>query len=159
VVDERAPAMIARMYAALLAVALVTGCAHGDRSSAPSDAPGSSSDGGALYLMHCASCHQPDGRGMAGVFPPLAGDRVVAGDPGRVIAAVAFGTRGRTSTGGTTYDGVMPGWAADLNNDQIAAIVTYVRSAWHNHAPPVSAADVARIENSRANNAATYSHM
>jgi mono/diheme cytochrome c family protein len=158
-VDERAPAMIARAYAALLAIALMTGCSHGNRQSAPSDAPGSSSDGGALYLTHCASCHQADGRGMAGVFPPLAGARAVVGDPDRVIAAVAFGTRGRRSTGGTTYDGVMPGWAADLNDDQMAAIVTYVRSAWHNHAPPVSAADVARIENSRANNAATYSHM
>jgi mono/diheme cytochrome c family protein len=151
--------MMARAYAALLTIVVVTGCAHGSRSSAPSDAPGSSSDGGALYLTHCASCHQADGRGMPGVFPPLAGNRAVAGDPGRVIAAVAFGSRGRTSGEGTTYAGVMPGWAADLDADQIAAIVTYVRSTWHNHAPPVSAADVARVENSRANNAATYSHM
>ncbi len=96
---------------------------------------------------------------MSGVFPPLAGNVAVVGDPGRAIAAVAFGTRGHTSRDGTAYQGVMPGWAADLNDDQIAAIVTYIRSAWHNHAPPVSAADVARIENSRANNAATYSHM
>ena len=82
VVDERAPAMIARTYAAMLSVVLVAGCAHGGRSSAPSEAPGSSSDGGALYLTHCASCHQADGRGMSGVFPPLAGDRAVIGDPG-----------------------------------------------------------------------------
>jgi mono/diheme cytochrome c family protein len=58
---------------------------------------------------------------------------------------VAFGSSGRIVVVGTVYDGVMPGWAADLNDDQIAAIVTFVRGAWHNHAPPVTAADVAAV--------------
>jgi mono/diheme cytochrome c family protein len=131
--------------AVLALIALLAGCARHPSSAALSRAPGSSSDGGALYETHCSSCHQLDGRGLAGVFPPLAGDAVAVGIARRSIATVAFGTRGRTSIGGRTYDGVMPGWAADLSDDQIAAIVTYVRGAWHNHAPPVSAADVANV--------------
>jgi mono/diheme cytochrome c family protein len=82
---------------------------------------------------------------MAGIFPPLAGDPVTNGDARGAIAAVAFGSRGRVTVDGRTYDGVMPGWAGDLDDEQLAAVVTFVRSAWHNHAPPVSAADVANV--------------
>jgi mono/diheme cytochrome c family protein len=82
---------------------------------------------------------------MRGVFPPLAGDPLATGDARNAIAAVALGSHGPIVVKGVAYDGVMPGWSADLNDDQIAAIVTYVRGAWHNHAPPVSAADVASV--------------
>jgi mono/diheme cytochrome c family protein len=125
--------------------ALLAACSRHGGDSTPSRAPGSSSDGGALYLQHCSSCHGSTGAGMSGVFPPLAGDPVVDGKARGAIAAVATGMRGRLVVNGTAYDGVMPGWDADLNDDQIAAIVTYVRSAWHNHASPVSAAGVSAV--------------
>jgi mono/diheme cytochrome c family protein len=82
---------------------------------------------------------------MREVFPPLAGDPATVGNARDAIAAVALGSHGRIVVGGTAYDGIMPGWSADLNDEQIASIVTFVRSAWHNHAPPVSAADVAAV--------------
>jgi mono/diheme cytochrome c family protein len=137
--------MISRAIVASAAIAVLAACSRHDGASAPSRAPASSSDGGALYLQHCSSCHQPDGSGMPGVFPPLTGDTIASGDARRAIATVAFGSSGRIVVVGTVYDGVMPGWAADLNDDQIAAIVTFVRGAWHNHAPPVTAADVAAV--------------
>jgi mono/diheme cytochrome c family protein len=137
--------MTRRALVAWAAIALLAACSRHDAASAPSRALASSSDGGALYLQHCSSCHQADGSGMPGVFPPVKGDPIATGDARRAIAAVAFGSHGRIVVGGTVYDGVMPGWAADLNDDQIAAVVTFVRGAWHNHAPPVTAADVAAV--------------
>ncbi|HEY1428365.1 MAG TPA: cytochrome c [Candidatus Tumulicola sp.] len=127
---------------AALAICVLSACARHPAGTTPSRAPGSSSDGGALYAQHCASCHQTDGRGLAGVFPPLAGDPVVNGNAGGAISAVAQGMRGRIEVNGVTYEGVMPGWSGDLDDEQVAAVVTFVRSAWHNHAPPVSASDV-----------------
>jgi mono/diheme cytochrome c family protein len=143
--DERSPNVTARALFAVVVVVSISACSHHATTSAPSRAPASSSDGGALYAQHCSSCHGSDGSGMAGIFPALAGDPVVLGDSRAAIAAVARGMRGRTVVNGTAYDGVMPGWSGDLNDDQIAAIVTYVRGAFHNHAPPVSAAGVAAV--------------
>jgi mono/diheme cytochrome c family protein len=137
--------MIWRALVVWTAITLLAACSRHDSASAPSRAPASSSDGGALYVQHCSGCHQPDGSGMPGVFPPLNGDSIVNGNARHAIAAVAFGSHGRIVAGGMVYDGVMPGWAADLNDDQIAAVVTFVRGAWHNHAPPVTAADVAAV--------------
>jgi mono/diheme cytochrome c family protein len=141
--DERAPDVTSRAVCTVVAMTLMAACSRHTETAAPSRAPASSSDGGALYLQHCSSCHGTDGSGMSGVFPPLAGDPAVTGDSRRAIVAVARGERGRIVVNGVAYDGVMPGWSGDLSDEQIAAIVTYVRGAFHNHAPPVSAADVA----------------
>jgi mono/diheme cytochrome c family protein len=146
--DERPSAVTYRQSASALVLALcvvLQACSRHPAASGPSRAPGSSSDGGALYAQHCATCHQIDGRGLAGIFPPLAGDTVTNGDARGTIKAVALGLRGRIIVDGVTYDGVMPGWSGDLDDEQLAAVVTYVRSAWHNLAPPVSAADVANV--------------
>ena len=114
---------------ALLALAL-TGSAAGP---ALADPPGK-----ALFLSNCSACHRPDGSGVKGAFPALAGDPFVVGPKENPITRVLNGRGG------------MPTFKAELSDDQIAAILTYVRSSFGNKAGSVSAADVAAVRKSPA---------
>ncbi|HYN62147.1 MAG TPA: c-type cytochrome [Rubrivivax sp.] len=97
--------------------------------------------GAALYLDHCVACHQAGGRGMPGVFPPLAGNNVVvAADPADILKVVLNGVppQGKYMP--------MPGFANQLSDQQIADLSNYVRSSWGNGAAPnTTAAMVARL--------------
>lgn len=87
--------------------------------------------GAALYLDHCAGCHQAGGRGIPGVFPPLAGNGVVvAPDPANILKVVLNGVppQGRYIP--------MPGFAQQLDDQQIADMANYVRTSWGNAANP-----------------------
>ncbi len=86
-----------------------------------------------LFGQNCAACHQPQGQGVPGAFPALAGDPVVKGDP-RAAAWIVIHGRGG-----------MPNFSADLSDADIAAVLTYVRSSFGNHAPPVLPATVAAV--------------
>lgn len=109
--------------------------------------------GQTLYAAHCAACHQGDGGGLTGHFPPLRGDEVVNAPDGTTLArAIIYGVKG-LEIKGVSYSALMPGFPK-LTNEEIAAIATHVRSRWGNHAPPVTAADVARA---RAEDAAARS--
>jgi mono/diheme cytochrome c family protein len=85
-------------------------------------------DGAALYADNCSGCHQTTGKGIPGAFPSLAGDPFVVGRPEPVAATVLNGRGG------------MPTFGKDLADDEIAAILTFVRSSWGNHGPPIDAA-------------------
>jgi mono/diheme cytochrome c family protein len=100
------------------------------------------------YLANCAACHQTNGEGLAGVFPPLKGSGVVnKGDAAKHIQIVLKGIQGARA-GGVVYAADMPPFAR-LSDAEIAALVNYERSAWGNHGPPVTAAQVA-VERGRA---------
>jgi mono/diheme cytochrome c family protein len=79
----------------------------------------------------CAACHQPDGRGLPAMAPPLAGAAVVAGPADALIDVVL---QGRDVD--PAYPAMSP--LAGLPDDQIAAILTYIRQAWGNASPPVA---------------------
>jgi cytochrome c oxidase cbb3-type subunit 2 len=99
--------------------------------------------GETLYANTCASCHQANGQGLPGTFPPLAGDPVVlAENPSEHIDTILHGAQGRTIDG-TEYASPMPGLADQLDDDQVAAIVNHERTSWGNDAPTVTADDVA----------------
>lgn len=108
-------------------------------------APTADDDGQDIYETRCMSCHQIDGTGMQGVFPPLDGTEWVEGDKGRLIRIVLDGLTGETEVQGVTYSGMMPPWKAYLNDAQVAAVLTYIRSAWNNEADAVTPAEVARV--------------
>jgi mono/diheme cytochrome c family protein len=137
-----------------LAMALVAaGCAKGSQSSsaAPASAaaaknPASASDGAVVYIANCSSCHQTNGQGISGAFPPLAGNATVTGNPIAVIAIVKDGLEGRLDVNGQAYSGIMPRWRGVLTDEQIASVITYVRSSWKNNAPGVSVADVQAVK-------------
>lgn len=101
-----------------------------------------SAAGQKVYSTNCSSCHQANGKGQPGVFPPLAGNPVVTGDASKVIHIVKNGLNGKISVNGTTYNGQMPPWKGTLSDSDIAAVVTYVRSSWGNHASAVTASQV-----------------
>ena len=97
--------------------------------------------GAALYMDNCGGCHQAMGRGIPGVFPPLAGNGVVvAADPGNILKVVDGGIAAR---GGYVP---MPSFRDRLTDEQVADIANYVRTSWGNGAQPdVTPAMVAKM--------------
>lgn len=101
--------------------------------------------GARLFAANCAACHGAQGAGVPGVFPPLVKNPVVtASDPAEHVSVVLHGLQGRTIEG-TAYAAQMPPFAATLSDAQIADIVDHERTTWGNHAPLVTAQDVAAI--------------
>jgi mono/diheme cytochrome c family protein len=102
-------------------------------------------DGKQVYATTCAACHQATGEGVPGVFPPLAGSEWVTGDEGKLARIILHGVTGPIEVAGETFNGMMPPWGGTMKDADIAAVITYVRSAWGNKAAPVTAAAVASI--------------
>lgn len=102
-------------------------------------------DGAAVYTQSCAACHQAGGEGVAGAFPPLARASWVTGDEKTAARIVLLGLQGPIEVNGQTYNGVMPAWRDTLNDAQIAAVLTHVRSSFGNEAPAVSEETVAAL--------------
>jgi glucose/arabinose dehydrogenase len=97
--------------------------------------------GAELYRLYCGSCHQMEGGGVPGQFPPLAGTEWVTGDRGRLIRAVLHGMQGPVVIDGVRYDELMPPHAF-LDDEDVAALTTYIRNAFGNSAGPVHEAEV-----------------
>jgi cytochrome c6 len=91
--------------------------------------------GQAVFEDNCAQCHRTNGEGLPATFPALKQNPFVLGEPSPVIATVLNGRKGSL--------GRMPGWKDKLDDQQIAAVVTYLRQAWSNRAVPVTPAMVA----------------
>ncbi len=136
--------------------AIVNAPALGDgRSSAellgaaPASA-GAAVDGAAIYASRCVACHQAGGTGLPGVFPPLAGSEWVAGKETTLAALVLHGVSGALTVKGSTYNGAMPAFGAQLQDAELAAVLTHVRSQWGNAAAPVTADTVATVRKETA---------
>jgi mono/diheme cytochrome c family protein len=97
--------------------------------------------GAVVFKQNCAMCHQAAGQGVRGAFPALAGNTFVQGDP-RAVALVLLNGRGG-----------MPNFSEQLSPEQIASVLTFVRSSWGNHAAPVSVTTVTAARNNRAKHA------
>jgi mono/diheme cytochrome c family protein len=95
-------------------------------------------DGKQIYAAKCVGCHQSSGLGVAGVFPPLAGAQWVLGDEKILINILLHGVKGALEVNGVTYNGVMPAWKS-LNDDELAGLLTYIRSEWGNNSTPIKA--------------------
>jgi cytochrome c oxidase cbb3-type subunit 2 len=99
--------------------------------------------GASLYTANCSACHQASGEGLPGAFPPLKGNDVVNDDDVKQHIHVVLHGLQATQIGGVAYGGVMPPFAATLNDADIAAILDYERTSWGNHGKSVTAAEVA----------------
>ena len=87
--------------------------------------------GEALFTGTCSVCHQPNGQGVEGVFPPLAGSDLLATTPKRAVHIALNGLSGPLTVNGKTYNSVMPPMS-QLNDDEIANILSYVTHSWGN---------------------------
>jgi nitrite reductase (NO-forming) len=100
-----------------------------------------------LFEGTCSVCHQSNGRGLDGVFPPLAKSDFLNADPKRAVNVVLHGLSGKITVNGTPYDSVMPPMT-QLDDAGVANIVTYVLNSWDNAGGQISAADVAAVRKS-----------
>lgn len=99
---------------------------------------------GQRIYNQCAACHQTTGLGLPGVFPPLDGAIWVVGNEDRLIRLVSHGLMGPIEVKGNTYNGVMPAFP-QLSDEEMAGVLTYIRQAWSNAAPAISAAEVQQV--------------
>jgi len=100
-------------------------------------------DGKTIFASKCAACHQSNGEGTSTV-PPLDGNpHVTAADPKEMIATIVNGRSGPLTVNGKSFSGAMPAWKGQLSTVEIAAVASYVRSAWTNKAAVVTEPQVA----------------
>nr|WP_240695414.1 cytochrome c [Thermus caldilimi] len=117
------------------------GAAPASQAISPQEAATLAKEGEGLYAQHCAACHQANGQGVPGAFPPLAGNPNLQ-DKTYHIQVVLNGLQNKPITvNGQTYQGAMPAFG-QLSDREIAAILTYERTAWGNNLGPVSEAEV-----------------
>jgi mono/diheme cytochrome c family protein len=92
-----------------------------------------------LFSANCAACHQANGQGQPGQFPPLARSGFVLGDAGnRLIVIILKGLQGPIKVKGQAFNSAMQAWEGQYTDQQVAAILSYVRSDWGNSAPMIS---------------------
>lgn len=105
-----------------------------------------------VYAQFCAACHQPNGTGAPNLAPPLAGSDWVAGAPERLVRVVFHGLYGPVQVNGQTWNLAMPGLgiAGALDDEKIAAVLSYVRRAWGNTGGFVTPAHVAAVRHATA---------
>lgn len=98
---------------------------------------------------HCATCHQVHGQGMPNLYPPIDGSLWATGSEDRLIALALDGMHGTIEVRGKTYSSPplppMTGFRQLLNDEELAAVLTYVRNSWTNRAKPIEPSQVAKI--------------
>jgi len=119
-------------------------------------AAGALVDGAAMYASRCSACHQANGAGLAGAFPPLAQSEFVGGDPATLVSIVLHGVSGPLTVKGNKYDGQMPAFGAQLNDVELAALLSHVRGQFGNAAAPVTADAVAAVRRDTAARTAPF---
>ncbi len=87
--------------------------------------------GARVFRNNCASCHQADGSGVSGVYPPLVDSEWVGGTPERSISILLSGLVGPIEVKGNSYSGNMPAFSGILSDKDIAAVLSYVRTEWN----------------------------
>ncbi|HEX2750089.1 MAG TPA: cytochrome c, partial [Verrucomicrobiales bacterium] len=100
-------------------------------------------DGAALYRQHCAVCHQTEGQGVPGVFPPLAASDFLTKERERALRAPLEGLSGEITVNGKKFNSAMP--LLVLSDEDVAAVMTWVGTNMGNAAPAVTVEEVAKV--------------
>ncbi len=102
---------------------------------------------GEQAFARCVVCHQATGQGLPGAFPPLVGSEWATGKVDIPIAIVLHGLQGPITVAGGQYNSLMMayGTGAEMSDEEVANVLTYVRASWGNTASAVTAEDVARV--------------
>ncbi|HEX9665459.1 MAG TPA: cytochrome c [Thermodesulfobacteriota bacterium] len=113
-------------------------------------------DGKEVFTNVCAACHQQNGQGVPGAFPPLAGSDWLLKDPETPIRIVLHGLSGAIDVKGTTFNNVMPEWGSRLSNQEVAAVLTYARSSWGNEAVEIIPVMVEQVRSENLNRTSAW---
>lgn len=106
---------------------------------------------GRRHYQTCVACHQANGAGVAGVYPPLVGSSWVVGSEDRLIRVLLHGLNGPIEVKGNTYNGLMPafgrvpGGGYNWSNERIAQVLSFIRQEWGNEAGPITTEQVAEV--------------
>lgn len=98
----------------------------------------------------CQACHQPDGNGQIGVFPPLRNSEYVAEGTERLSVALLHGVSGPIKVNGNTYNSAMQGWGAQLDDQKLAQVMTYIRVNFAELPPEEAVVTVEGVKYSRS---------
>ena len=101
--------------------------------------------GSTIYSSKCGGCHQANGQGAAGAYPPLANSEWVTGNTGLTAAIILHGLKGPIEVAGTTWNGNMPSQKSGLMAEDVAGVITYIRNSFGN-----STGDVTTVEMGQA---------
>lgn len=96
--------------------------------------------GAKVYATYCANCHQQDGKGLASLYPPLAGSDYLLENMARAACIVKNGQSKEIVVNGVTYNQMMPG--NPITNLEIAEVLTFIGNAWGNDAGLIGVKDV-----------------
>lgn len=99
-----------------------------------------------IFAVRCASCHQSNGLGISGQYPPLAGSKWATSDPALISYIILKGLKGEIVVKGETYgtSAAVNMAAVPIDDREIANVSTYVRMAWGNTASEVTQEEVAK---------------
>ncbi len=113
----------------------------------PSSGGPSLERGRAVYDNICGLCHNPDGKGRPGQAPPFVGSEWALGNPGHMIRIPLWGLSGPVQVAGQDYSTLptMPAMGAALSDDDLAAVLTYIRQSWGNKGTAVTAEQVKAV--------------
>ncbi|MEX1113256.1 MAG: cytochrome c [Patescibacteria group bacterium] len=117
-----------------------------DAAVAPGAVVATTLSPGQQVYQRCVTCHQLNGEGLPGTFPPLAGSEYAnAANPAVPIRILLHGIEGPITVRGQEFSGSMPafGIGIEMSNEEVAAVLTYIRSSFGNSASAVQPADVA----------------
>ena len=110
-----------------------------------------------IFAANCQTCHQANGEGVPGQYPPLAGSEFTNGGSRRMAMIVMKGLQGPVKVKGQTYGtAVMQPWDKTLTDQKIADVMTYERSEWGNHASEVTAEQIAALRKELASHPESY---
>ncbi|MBS0584301.1 MAG: nitrite reductase, copper-containing [Proteobacteria bacterium] len=110
-----------------------------------------------LFTGTCSVCHQANGEGLPGVFPPLAKSDYLAADPKRAVQILLHGLNGKVTVNAKDYNSVMPPMS-QLNDDEMANILTYVLNSWGNPGGQITKEEVAAARTAPAPAPAAAEH-
>jgi mono/diheme cytochrome c family protein len=111
----------------------------------PAGGAGNLDKGRAVYENVCALCLNPDGAGKPNQAPPLAGSEWVTGSPNRLIHIPLAGLQGPLTVKGQSWNLAMPAMGAALPDEDLAAVLTYMRQSWGNKASEITAEQVKAV--------------
>jgi mono/diheme cytochrome c family protein len=104
-----------------------------------------------VYEKVCALCHNTDGKGKPNQAPPFVGSEFVLGNPNRLIHIPLLGLTGPVTVNGDPWNLSMPNMGASLSDDDLAAVLTYMRMSWGNKASVISSEQVKAVRSSVGN--------